>query len=114
MGDYVLVRNRKNGRSSFGVVYDSSGGRIGESSIAMNRRLLCQKNKPGCEPPPVPTTVKQSYGLVVEDVDYLIFAGSAGSWPTSVSSIESSANDKFLAWGGEQRIKACADAYATP
>ena len=44
-GDFVLVRNRKNGKTAFGVVYDGSGGRIGESSIAMNRLLLCRMRR---------------------------------------------------------------------
>jgi hypothetical protein len=110
-GDLALVRNRQNGRSAYGVVYDSSGGRIGESSIAMNRLLLCQKNKPGCEPPPMPTTLKQSYGLVVDDVDYLIFANSVGDWPTSPETVNAAASEVFGKWGGADRLERCAEEY---
>lgn len=112
MGDLVLVRNRKNGRTAFGVVYDSSGGRIGESSIAMNRLLLCQKNKPGCEAPPIPTTLKQSYGLVVADADYLIFEGSVGDWPVSPDTIQAAAKQRFEQWGGDDRLQRCATEYS--
>jgi hypothetical protein len=114
MGDYVLVRNRKNGKSSFGVVYDTSGSRIGESSIAMNRLLLCDRSKPGCEQPPNPTTYKESVKLVVEDADYLVFAGSAGEWPASPEAVIATANTVFESWGGETRLKACAEIYAGP
>lgn len=110
-GDLVLVRNRKNDRSAFGVVYDSSGGRIGESSIAMNRLLLCQRHMSACEPPPMPTTLKQSYALVVEDADYLIFAGSAGDWPSSPEAVTTAASKLFEQWGGTDRLERCAQAY---
>jgi hypothetical protein len=111
MGDFVVVRNLANGRQSFGVVGDSSGGRIGESSIAMNRSLLCRAGHAGCESPPMPTTLKQSYALVVEKVDYLIFAGTASTWPNSVDEINSQAEAIFNNWGGPTRLAACAAAY---
>lgn len=111
MGDHVVVRNRKNGRTGFGVVYDVSGGRIGESSVAMNRQLLCQKNKPGCVPPPIPTTLRESYALVVGDVEYLIFKKTVGSWPSSPGAAESEAKTTFESWGGVERLDACGGAY---
>lgn len=112
MGDFVLVRNRANGRMSLGVVYDSSGGRIGESSIAMNRQLLCQKNHSGCVAPPIPNTLKQSYGLVVDKAEYLIFAGSAKSWPDSPDAVQTTAEALFNKWGGRARLDACGAAYS--
>jgi len=114
MGDYVLVRNRDNDKAVFGVVYDSSGSRIGESSIAMNRLLLCDTTKPGCPPPPMPTKLSESYGLVVEDADYLVFSDTAAGWPSSPEAISVAAQQVFATWGGEDRLKACADAYVKP
>lgn len=114
MGDLVLVRNRANGRSAFGVVYDSSGGRIGESSIAMNRLLLCRRNRPGCEMLPMPTTLRESYGLVVQSAEFLIFPGSAGTWPASPAAVETVAKQKFENWGGKARLDVCAQRYAAP
>lgn len=114
MGDLVLVRNRSNGRSAFGVVYDSSGGRIGESSIAMNRLLLCRRNRPGCEMLPMPTNLRQSYALVVESAEFLIFPGSAGTWPAKPADVDTAAKRKFDDWGGTQRLDVCAQRYATP
>jgi hypothetical protein len=110
-GDYVVVRNRANGRTGFGVVYDTSGGRIGESSVAMNRALLCQKNMPGCVAPPVPTTLKQSYALVVSDAEYLVFKGSVGAWPASPEEVAARVRTTFESWGGAARLDACDKAY---
>jgi hypothetical protein len=110
-GDFVLVRNRKNGKSAFGVVYDGSGGRIGESSIAMNRLLLCRKDRPGCETPENPKTLKETNKLVVSDADYLIFAGSVGQWPSAPEAVNTAASALFNQWGGDDRLTACASAY---
>ncbi|NJM30230.1 MAG: hypothetical protein HC855_09125 [Rhizobiales bacterium] len=112
LGDFVLVRNRQNGRSSFGVVYDTSGSRIGESSIAMNRLLLCDRDRPGCEPPPPPKSYQEATRLVLGDADYLVLAGTVGDWPQSTEAVTAAARAAFESWGGEARLKACAAEYA--
>jgi hypothetical protein len=111
-GDLVVVRNRKNGRIGYGVVYDGSGNRIGESSVAMNRQILCQKNMSGCVAPPVPTSLKESYALVAEDVEFLIFKGTVGGWPTSPADVEARVKTRFADWGGVDRLDACDKTYA--
>ena len=112
MGDLVVARNRQNGRMGFGLVYDKSGGRIGESSVMMNRLLTCVRGTSGanCVMPPVPTRLSETNALVVADVEYLVFKGSAGAWPTSPAEIAAKAKARFQEWGGEERLAAC-DAF---
>jgi hypothetical protein len=113
-GDFVVVRNSDNGRRSLGVVGDTSGGRIGESSIATNRQLKCQKNQPGCVAPPIPNSKKESYTLVVERAEYLIFPGTVSSWPASPAEVDGKVVPVFQAWGDVARLDACSAAYGRP
>src|ERR1700722_269174 len=96
LGDFATVVNLQNGRVSAAIVADVSASNlpVGEGSIALAQALGIDAG---------PRT-----GGKDGDVVYLVYAQSGNSRPRKLEEIVTNANQLFDAWGGIDRLNACA------
>jgi hypothetical protein len=94
LGDFAIVINKKNGKSSFAIFVDiGPKTKLGEGSIALAAALDVKKN---------PKT-----GGPVADLIYVVFPGSGNGKPRSLEEIRSGGEAAFAEFGGMEQVNAC-------
>ena len=115
IGDLAVAMVPGSARPVFAVIGDSGPSRqLGEASIALNGRLL------GREAPPrnyLEVRGKPPFagrGWTVPRAAVLIFPGSGDPADPYLTAqrIDPTAQRRFEAWGGVERLQACVDAYS--
>jgi Fungal chitosanase of glycosyl hydrolase group 75 len=92
LGDFAVVRNRRNGKIAHAIVADTGpAGKIGEGSIALARTL-------GIPPSP-------KHGGQDGNVVYVVFPGSGNRRPRPQKDIEEHAGRLLERWGGHARLE---------
>jgi Fungal chitosanase of glycosyl hydrolase group 75 len=91
LGDFALVVNLRNGRSSYAIFADV--GTLGEGSVALADNLGIHSD----------ARVGGTRGGVL----YVIFPGSGNGSPRSVEEINSQAAARAEFWGGIDQVNAC-------
>ncbi len=94
LGDFALVFNLRNGKSSPAIFADiGPAGGIGEGSIALADRLGVRSN---------PRRGGAAGGIL-----YLVFPGSGNGRPRTIEEIHAEGEKLFQAWGGAQQLSGC-------
>lgn len=94
LGDFAIVLNRKNDKTSFAIFADGGpAGKLGEGSIALADALG------------IPSNPRR--GGAAKDVIYLVFPKSGNGKPRTIEEINGEAERLFRDWGGLAQLKAC-------
>ena len=94
LGDFAVVINKKNNKSSFAIFADVGPKKnLGEGSVALAAALGVKKN---------PKT-----GGPVADLIYVVFPGSGNGKPRSLVEINTNGAEKFAEFGGSEQVNAC-------
>ena len=94
-GDFSVVMNLRNGRSSFAIFGDlGPSDRIGEGSIALAENLGIHSDA--------------RIGGVRRGILYLVFPGSGNGRPRTVEEINSEGEQLLRDWGGAVQLVECA------
>lgn len=94
LGDYAVVINKKNGKSSNAIFADiGPRTKLGEGSIALARALGVNKTP--------------KFGGPSADLVYIVFPRSGDGKPKSLEEINSRGTELFSAWGGTEQVTAC-------
>jgi len=93
LGDFAVVMNLRNGRSSYAIYADI--GTLGEGSIALADRLGI---------PSDPREGGESEGIL-----YLVFPGSGNLQPRTLEEIQSEGESLLQQWGGLNRLASCVE-----
>jgi hypothetical protein len=95
LGDFAVVMNLRNGRSSYAIYADI--GTMGEGSIALadNLGIWSDARRGG-----------QSDGIL-----YLVFPGSGNLRPRAIGEIQSEAEKLLQDWGGIEKLASCAETH---
>jgi Fungal chitosanase of glycosyl hydrolase group 75 len=95
LGDFATVVNLENGKISAAVVADESAPNlpVGEGSIALAKAL-------GISSSP-------RYGGKDGNVAYLVYPHSGNGRPRELQEITARSRERFEAWGGLDKLKAC-------
>ena len=91
MGDFALVINLRNGKSSFAIYADI--GAIGEGSVALAERLDISPNA--------------RYGGESGGVLYVFFPGSGNKQPRTIDEIQSEGERLLSDSGGIEELFSC-------
>lgn len=94
LGDFAVVTNLRNGKSSYAIYADI--GTMGEGSIALadNLGIWSDARRGG-----------ESDGIL-----YLVFPGSGNHQPRSIDEIQIEAEKLLHDWGGIEKLVSCAEA----
>lgn len=108
LGDAAVSYNPRNGKIAYGLVGDTGpGGKIGEASAAMANLLRDQ----GAPIPIAKMDYKNIQSLAIgQPIVTIIFKGQKVSAPYTAEAVDSAAKAALSAWGGIERLKACAAA----
>jgi glycosyl hydrolase group 75 (putative chitosanase) len=94
LGDFAVVVNLRNTRSSFAIFADiGPAGALGEGSIALAENLGVRSNP--------------RRGGIPGGILYLIFPGSGNGRPRSLEEINAEADKLFQSWGSPNQISSC-------
>jgi len=94
LGDFAVVFNKKNNKSSFAIFADVGPKKnLGEGSVALAAALGVKKN---------PKT-----GGSVADLIHVVFPGSGNGKPRSLEEINTHGAEKFAEFGGREQVNAC-------
>jgi hypothetical protein len=95
LGDFAIVVNLQNGKTSPAIVADQSAARfpIGEASIALAKALNINSDP--------------RLGGQNRNVAYVIYPNSGNGKPRPLPEITANANRLFEAWGGLAQLKLC-------
>ena len=93
LGDFVLVMNLRNGRSSFAIYADI--GTVGEGSIALADALGISSNA--------------RHGGASDGILYVSFPGSGNLRPRTVDEIQSEGETLLSRFGGMSKLVSCAE-----
>jgi hypothetical protein len=91
IGDFAVVLNLRNGRSSYAIFADV--GTMGEGSVALAKRLGIDSDA--------------REGGTRGPVRYLVFPGSGNGRPRTFDEITAVTEKLFQDWGGAEQINAC-------
>jgi Fungal chitosanase of glycosyl hydrolase group 75 len=92
LGDFAVVMNLRNGKSSYAIYADI--GTMGEGSIALADNLgIWSDARRGGEP---------------DGILYLVFPGSGNLQPRTIDEIQSEAEKLLHNWGGIETLASCA------
>jgi hypothetical protein len=93
LGDFAVVMNLRNGKSSYAIYADI--GTMGEGSIALadNIGIWSDARRGG-----------ESDGIL-----YLVFPGSGNLQPRTIDEIQSEAEKLLHDWGGIEKLASCAE-----
>jgi hypothetical protein len=95
LGDFAVVVNLRNGKSSYAIYADI--GTVGEGSIALADNLGILSD---------PRLGGQSDGIL-----YLVFPGSGNLQPRAIDEIQSEAEKLLQHWGGFEKLASCAETH---
>ena len=98
LGDFAVVVNLRNGKSSDAIFADI--GTLGEGSIALAENLGIWANA--------------RQGGRRGGILYLVFPGSGNHQPRSVDEINSEAANLLRDWGGAEKLTSCATSQPPP
>jgi hypothetical protein len=95
LGDFAVVMNLRNGKSSYAIYADI--GTTGEGSIALadNLGIWSDARRGG-----------QSDGIL-----YLVFPGSGNLQPRAIDEIQSEAEKLLMNWGGLEKLASCVETH---
>ena len=93
LGDFAVVMNLRNGKSSYAIYADI--GTMGEGSIALADNLGIRSD---------PRRGGQSDGIL-----YLVFPSSGNLQPRTIEEIQSEAQKLLHDWGGIGKLASCAE-----
>ena len=91
LGDFAVVMNLRNGKSSFAIYADI--GTLGEGSVALAEALGISSDARD--------------GGASDDVLYLLFPGSGNRKPRMISEIQSEGEKLVYHWGGMKELSSC-------
>lgn len=93
-GDFSVVLNQRNGRSSYAIFGDvGPHDRIGEGSVALAENLGIHSDARN--------------GGARDGILYLVFPGSGDGRPRTIEEINAEGEKLFQAWGGPNQLAAC-------
>jgi hypothetical protein len=95
LGDFAVVMNLRNGKSSYAIYADI--GTVGEGSVALADNLGILSD---------PRLGGQSDGIL-----YLVFPGSGNLQPRAIDEIQSEAEKLLQNWGGFEKLASCAETH---
>jgi hypothetical protein len=99
-GDIVVIRNRANGRISYGLIGDRGPAwGLGEVSLAFASDL-----RGGA---PLPKTRRETYAFGVPQSQVLILSNAKVQRPFTVERIRAAGERAFADWGGQARLQRC-------
>jgi hypothetical protein len=93
LGDFAVVMNLRNGKSSFAIYADV--GTLGEGSIALAENLGIRSDA--------------RQGGQSNAVLYLVFSGSGNLAPRTLREIRSEGERLLYEWGGVRKLTSCAE-----
>ena len=91
-GDFAMVFNLQNGKSS-PAIYADTGPPIGEGSIALAENLGLWSDARN--------------GGTTRGILYVVFPGSGNGRPRPIEEINAEAEQLFQVWGGNEQLTAC-------
>jgi len=98
-GELAYVVNLRNGQTSAAIFADvGTNDTLGEGSIALAKSLgLTERQQ------------SPTHGGVAAGILTIVFPDTAAvpPWPRELSEILTAANERFVAWGGLERVKHC-------
>lgn len=104
LGDLAVVLNTKTGETQYAVVGDTGPSTgLGEGSVGLLQRLGNRTD--------VPTTRRETYGYGLKNVVTVILPGAKISGVVDQKAVDSAGEAAFSAFGGTQRLKACAKIF---
>jgi glycosyl hydrolase group 75 (putative chitosanase) len=95
LGDFAVVTNLRNGKSSFAIYADI--GTIGEGSVALADALGIWSDA--------------RRGGTSDDILYLFFPGSGNQKPRTIDEIQSEGAKLLYRWGGTSELSSCLENY---
>ena len=93
LGDFAIVKNLRNGKSSFAIYADI--GTLGEGSVALADALGIWSDA--------------RHGGASDGILYLLFPGSGNQQPRTLSDIQNESEKLLSRWSGTQKLFSCAD-----
>ena len=93
LGDFAVVMNLRNGKSSFAIYADI--GTLGEGSVALAEALGISSDARD--------------GGASDDVLYLLFPGSGNRKPRMIGEIQSEGEKLVYRWGGMKNLSSCVE-----
>ncbi|HEX7424007.1 MAG TPA: glycoside hydrolase family 75 protein, partial [Terriglobales bacterium] len=94
LGDFAVVMNLRNGKSSFAIYADI--GTLGEGSVALADALGIWSDA--------------RHGGASDGILYLLFPGSGNLRPRTIGEIQSEGEKLLLSnWGGTKKLSSCAE-----
>ncbi len=93
LGDFAVVMNLRNGKSSFAIYADI--GTLGEGSVALADALGVSSDA--------------RHGGQRDGILYLLFADSGNLRPRTIGEIQSEGEKLLNRWGGMKRLSSCAE-----
>jgi Fungal chitosanase of glycosyl hydrolase group 75 len=96
LGDFAVVMNLRNGKSSFAIYADI--GTLGEGSVALADALG------------ISSDARQ--GGASDNILYLLFPGSGNRKPRTVDEIQSEGQKRVYRWGGTKELSSCLESYS--
>jgi len=91
LGDFAVVMNLRNSKSSFAIYADT--GTLGEGSVALADALGIWSDA--------------RHGGASDDILYLLFPGSGNRKPRIISEIQSEGEKLVYRWGGIKELSSC-------
>lgn len=95
MGDFAVVVNLRNGKSSFAIYADI--GTLGEGSVALADALGIWSDA--------------RHGGASDNILYLLFSGSGNRKPRTVDEIQSEGEKPAYRLGGTKDLSSCLENY---
>ena len=93
LGDFAVVMNLRNGKSSFAIYADI--GTLGEGSVALADALGIWSDA--------------RHGGADDGILYLLFPGSGNLRPRTIDEIQSEGEKLLSNWGGTEKLSSCAE-----
>jgi hypothetical protein len=95
LGDFAVVMNLRNGKSSFAIYADI--GTLGEGSVALADALGIWSDA--------------RHGGASDNILYMLFPGSGNRKPRTVDEIQSEGEKLVYRWGGTKELSSCLGSY---